>query len=95
MGNFLKIGNSQQNFETEKALGKATDFDLNAGEVVEVTLSSGKTASADHRIADPIGALLIDISLDTVCEIHWTSAANTVSVETDINVTGTLRFLVF
>ena len=98
MSNFLKIGNSQQNFETEKALGKATDFDVNAGEVVEVSWPSPPStnvATGSHRIAQPVGAVVIGKQMTTPADINWEVGSNSITATALANCSGTMKFLVF
>ena len=95
MGNFLKIGNSQQNFETDKALDKAGDFDVNSGEVVEAEFNNELSVTVSHLIAQPIGAIPLSSSLEVDQYILWEATANQLVVTVQANVTGTMKFLVF
>lgn len=95
MSNFLKIGNAQQNFETDKALRQTGDFDVNGGEVVEVSFDANQEATGSHRIASPVGAIPIDRQLTGNAHINWTSGPNTLTVTSNTNVSGTMKFLVF
>ena len=95
MANFLKIGNSRQNYETDKALGKAGDFDVNEGEVVEVSFDASDEATASHRIADPIGAIPIRSVITPHRNIDWEATPNTLTVTLDGSGTGSMKFLVY
>jgi len=93
--NLLKVGNSRQNFENQKALTPSGDFDVNAGEIVEVTFDASTSGTGSHRISDPQGAIPVENQLANDAFLTWISAPNSLTVTANVTTTGTLKFLVF
>lgn len=99
MANFLKIGNSPQNYETEKALNASGSFDVNSGEIVEVTVgtaaATSNTGFAQHKVADPQGAILINCPDVNAVGVNQIVTPNEINIKLTGNVYGIFTYLVF
>ena len=69
-------------------------LDVREGEIVALTFDA-ETEATQTVSSRRTGAVLINTSLDGLCEIHWTVTGTTLSAVLNTGRSGTLEFWVF
>jgi len=95
---FQKLGNDRFSQNIKRSVNNPTGSivtgDITKGEIVALTFDA-ETEATQTVSSRRTGAVLINTSLDGLCEIHWTVTGTTLSAVLNTGRSGTLEFWVF
>lgn len=98
MSDFTRLGFDRLTGNISRAVnkptGRLTTGDITRGELVTVSFDNDSEASTTVKPRRQ-GALISDVDLDNMCEIHWTINGTVLNVTLNVSRSGSITFWVF